>query len=307
MITGVRPDEHGILENRRPGGEYYWTADLLKARTLWQKARDRGLKTAAITWPVTVNAPIDFNLPEFFLKRNGGAMDLAGIESKSTPGLVQKIAAAFPSFAREWVDDRARTQALLYILKNERPSLILVHLVDLDAEAHDNGPFTRPANATLEYTDELIGRILAELPPQYVLALVSDHGFERVDRAVDLKALNPPGDLRAMAFVAVTKDPAVAEWFRRQNGVGRQIPEQELQRYAPPLGGAYVFEPAEHVIFGPKIFEIGTHGYFPTRADYRSIFILRGLGIAAQKVPEISMLSIAPRLEQVLFGAADRR
>jgi predicted AlkP superfamily pyrophosphatase or phosphodiesterase len=301
MITGLRPAEHGILGNRRPGGgDYYWSVDLLKAPTLWQKAHERGLKTAAITWPVTVDAPVDFNLPEFFLKRNGGSMDLAGIESKATRGLVEKIRAAFPSFAREWVDDRARTQALLYVLKNERPDLVLVHLVDLDAEAHDNGPFTRPANATLEYTDELLGQVIAELPSRYVLALVSDHGFERVDRALDLKALHPPGDLQVLGFLAVTRDAAVAGWLRSQSGVGRQIPEAEVARHAPALAGSLVFEPAEHVIFGPKIFEIGTHGYFPTRADYRSIFILRGPGIARRQAPETSMLSIAPRLRQIL-------
>jgi predicted AlkP superfamily pyrophosphatase or phosphodiesterase len=303
IITGARPDQHGILGNRRPaGGDYYWTVDLLKATTLWQKAHDRGLKTAAITWPVTVNGAIDFNLPEYFLKRNGGSMDLAGIESKATPGLVEKIRAAFPSFAREWVDDRARTQALLYLLKNEHPDLILVHLVDLDSDAHDSGPFTRGANATLEYTDELIGQVLAALPQPYVFALVSDHGFERVDRAVDLKALNPPGELQVMGLLAVTKNTAVVDWLRAQNGVGRQVPQEDLQQYAPALAGSFVFEPAEHVVFGTNIPEIGTHGYFPTRSDYRSVFILRGPGIAHRQAPEVSMLTIAPRLEQILFS-----
>src|SRR5262249_42333743 len=147
----------------------------LKTTTLWRKAHDRGMKTASITWPVTVDATIDFNLPEFFLKRNGPSMDLKGIESKATPGLVEKIRAAYPSFARQWVDDRARTQALLYLLKNERPDLILVHLVDLDSDAHDQGPYTRAANATLEYQDELIGEVMQALPSNYVFALVSDH------------------------------------------------------------------------------------------------------------------------------------
>src|SRR6185503_20105783 len=34
LITGVRSDQHGILGNRRSrleGGDYYWTAGLLKA------------------------------------------------------------------------------------------------------------------------------------------------------------------------------------------------------------------------------------------------------------------------------------
>jgi hypothetical protein len=139
-----------------------------------------------------------------------------------------------------------------------------------------------------------------------VFALISDHGFERVDRAVDLKALKPPGELQAMGFLGITKDAAVTEWLRKQDGVGRQIPQPEIEQYAPALAGSLVFEPAEHVIFGPKIFEVGTHGYFPTRADYRSIFILRGPGIAPGKAPEISMLAINSRLEQVLFTTAAR-
>ena len=31
LLTGVRPDQHGILGNRRPkseGGDYYWNVDL---------------------------------------------------------------------------------------------------------------------------------------------------------------------------------------------------------------------------------------------------------------------------------------
>src|SRR4030095_4491645 len=79
LITGVDPRFHGILGNRRPreeGGDYYWDVALLKTTTLWHAAREAGLETAAITRHVTVGATIDFNLPEYFQKRRGGAMDL---------------------------------------------------------------------------------------------------------------------------------------------------------------------------------------------------------------------------------------
>jgi len=182
MITGVDPRVHGILGNRRPqseGGDYYWDASLLKAKTLWQAAREAGLKTAAITWPVTVNAAIDFNLPEYFQRRRGGAMDLRSIESKATPGLVEKILKEFPSFGQEWMDDRTRALATIYLLRHEKPDLLLLHFVDLDAEAHESGPFTREANSTLEYTDELIGRILAAAPREMVIAIVNVTNFLR--------------------------------------------------------------------------------------------------------------------------------
>jgi len=193
LITGVDPRVHGILGNRRPrddGGDYYRDVSLLKTKTLWHAAREAGLKTAAITWPAPVGATIDFNLPEYFQKRRGGAMDLPSIETKATPGLVEKIAKAFPSFAQEWMDDRTRTLAVVYLLKYERPDLILLRLVDLDAEAHENSPFTREANAVLEYADELIGQRLQAAPPETAVAIVSDHGFERADRVVDVNKLH---------------------------------------------------------------------------------------------------------------------
>jgi predicted AlkP superfamily pyrophosphatase or phosphodiesterase len=149
LITGVRPDQHGILGNRRPkaeGGDYYWTASLIKAPTLWQAAHRRGWTTASVTWPVTTAAAIDFNLPEFFARRQGGSMDLQTIASKATPNLVDEISNAYPSFPQQWVDDRTRTLAVLFLLRFKHPDLLLVHLVDLDSEAHDQGPFE--ANAT---------------------------------------------------------------------------------------------------------------------------------------------------------------
>src|SRR5262249_23001134 len=145
-----------------------------------------GLKTATITWPVTVGAASDFNLPEYFGKRRGGSMDLRSMSSKSNPpDLADRIARMFPSFRQEWVDDRTRSLAVRYLLRTQRPDFMLVHLVDLDSEAHDNGPFTSEANAILEYIDELIGNVMQDTPSNYAIVIVSDHGFERIDREVN--------------------------------------------------------------------------------------------------------------------------
>lgn len=330
LISGVAPREHGILGNRRPeaeGGDYYWDVSLLKSKTLLQAARDARLRTAAITWPVTVNAPVDFNLPEYFQRRNGGAMDLRSIESKATPGLVEKITAVYPSFAQTWMDDRARSLATRYLLKYERPDLLLLHFVDLDAEAHENGPFTREANAILERTDELIGEILGEVSPRgTVVAVVSDHGFERVDKVVDINALLKQKDIQgtvdSSSELLTTKDEAVASYLRQasktaENGIGREIPPAELKEFAPHLADAAVaaFEPAAHFLFGPSsdkgIFtepnQIGVHGLWPMRRDYRSALLLWGDGIKRGLKPEASMLTIAPRFARILgvpFAAA---
>jgi predicted AlkP superfamily pyrophosphatase or phosphodiesterase len=321
LITGVSPTEHGILGNRRSkeeGGDYYWEASLLKVKTLWHVARAAGLKTAAITWPVTVTNEIDFNLPEYFQARNGGGMDLRSIEAKATPGLVAKIQQRFPSFAQEWMDDRARALATIYLLKYERPDLLLLHFVDHDAAAHHNGPFTREANAVLEYTDELLGQILAVTPAQAVVALVSDHGFERADQVVDVNQVlaqeKVAGQIEQRSGFLTTNNEAVARWLRaaaaaKQHGIGREIPKAELLRFAPALATvAAAFESAPHYLFGvtaqgqatAKPAEVGVHGLWPGRPDYRSSFILWGKGIKAARTPELSMLGIAPRLAMLL-------
>lgn len=310
LITGVTPAVHGIEWNRMPSGDYPWGVEHLKVRTLLDAAHDAGLKTAVITWPVTVDAPVDYNLPEYFKKRRGGAMDLASIESKAKPrDLVERITKAFPSFPQEWMDDRTRTLAVVYLLKHEHPDLILVHLVDLDSEEHENGPFTREAHAMLEYIDELIGQMMDALPRNAAVALVSDHGFERVDQVVNVARLSP--EVRVAGGVALAETPAAATALRAaqahsDSGVGREISKEEVLRFAPAYAkAAAVFEPAPHTQFsavkeGPAVStpkERGEHGFWPTR--YQPVFVLWGTQAKAAKLPVIEQTSIAARLAAV--------
>jgi len=322
IITGARPDQHGILNNARGTLDpalSFWSADKLKARTLWQCVGEAGLTTAAVTWPVTMNAKINWNLPEVFIRRNGGSMDLESVDKYGTPGLVAEITRAHPSFAQQWVDDRTRTLATLYLLKTKHPDLLLTHLVDLDSDAHDRGPFASEANATLARTDELIGDILKALPKDYDFALVSDHGFELLDHVANLKALaaqaGVTGDLKAMGGLVTTTDPKVAEWLRAEakkpgSDIGREVPHDELVQYAPGLSDAVVaFEPAAHVMFfgrdasGPVHVappEKGEHGFWPMRDDYRSVFLLSGPGIKPQALGAVQMISLKDRLASAM-------
>src|SRR5262245_96553 len=69
MVTGVNPAKHGILNNAvfdpdgTLGGGWYFYYDDIKAPTLFSRAREAGLRAAAVTWPVTAGAPVELNLP----------------------------------------------------------------------------------------------------------------------------------------------------------------------------------------------------------------------------------------------------
>ena len=315
IITGVTPPVHGILSNRLPDGNYPWSAHRIKVKTLLDAAHDAGLQSATITWPVTVDAPVAFDLPEYFKRRRGGAMDLATIESKSIPpDLAGKISAVFPSFPQEWMDDRTRTLAVTYLLQKQKPDLVLVHLVDLDSEEHDNAPFSHAANAILEYTDELIGRMLQAKPDNMAVALVSDHGFEEIRTEIDIRKIAADKGVEGVStrgFIAIAGNDEAATLLQQlasdpENGIGRQIPRGEIERFAPELLNAKaVYESAEGVMFGgngkdirtkPK--EIGNHGHWPTR--YRAVFLLSQPGVPPARLPEIPMTGIAGQLARVL-------
>jgi len=71
MMTGCHPENHGIDHNHplQPWvpGEYqrwYWYARELKRPSLFDVARQAGLSTAAVLWPLVSGASIQWNLPE---------------------------------------------------------------------------------------------------------------------------------------------------------------------------------------------------------------------------------------------------
>ncbi|HYP15054.1 MAG TPA: alkaline phosphatase family protein, partial [Bryobacteraceae bacterium] len=212
--------------------------------------------------------------------------------------------------------------ATKFFLRVKQPDLILVHFVDLDAEAHDNGPFTREANAKVEYTDELIGDILGVMPPDYALALVSDHGFERTDTAVNLARVltDHARDVGISTYLLVARSQAAVSAIQKLRtdaayGIGPSVPIENLKKLAPESAenALAAWEPAPHFTFAAglpgesteseifrKINRRGNHGYWPLRQDYRSVYLLWHKGIKAQRLPEIPMTSIAERFAAIL-------
>ncbi|RZK45316.1 MAG: hypothetical protein EOO94_04565 [Pedobacter sp.] len=66
MVSGVLPAKHGIYYNTPVEplgitGKWFWYYKDIKVPTLWTAAKDADLKTAGVSWPVTVGAPIDYN------------------------------------------------------------------------------------------------------------------------------------------------------------------------------------------------------------------------------------------------------
>ena len=315
MLTGLRPDQHGILGNAAGAPDpalSYWSASKIKVPTLTQCLAGAGRSVGAVNWPVTVDAKINWNLPEVYARRRGDSSDMDTVDKFGTAGLVAEIGRAYPSFPQQWLDDHSETLATIYILTRKQPDLMLLHLAETDAEQHQQGPFVPHAKALVERADELIGDILKALPKDYALAVVSDHGFEQIDHIANLKAMAAADGVTAAMTVTgglvTSSDPQAVAWLKAQSGkgeVGREVPPEELKRYAPQLSGAG-FEPAPRVMFGngkePRTISEtkGNHGFWPTRPDYHSVFLLSGPGIQPGKLGTIEMVSLKNRLAGAL-------
>jgi len=199
LVTGVWPVKHGIYSNavfdplQKNAEGWYWYSEDLRAETLWDAARKAGRKTASIQWPVTVGAKnIDWLIPEIW--RAGTPEDAKLLRALCTPGLLAEISPKLGDY-RGGFDSTSEADALRgkyaeWILENKRPSILTLHLLGLDHEEHDSGPFSAESIAVLEKLDAVIGslRETAERASRghaYV-AIVSDHGFAKVESQLNL-------------------------------------------------------------------------------------------------------------------------
>lgn len=204
LVTGVAPAEHGIHTNTVfdpegvEKGAWNWYGAQIKAPTLWDVTKAKGLTTASVLWPVSVGHPsIDYNVPEYWRVKQPSDNYL--LNAVSTPRgfleSVETIGAVFSGAAHEdgpTFDGKLAAIAIAMIEKAQ-PRFLTVHLVGLDSAQHENGPLpiNEKAREMLEQLDGLIGRMIVaerKVHPEATIAIASDHGFLPVNATVNLNA-----------------------------------------------------------------------------------------------------------------------
>ncbi len=190
MMTGVNPGTHGIVTNaawdplQQNYGGYRWYEEDILVPTLWQIARQHGLRTALIHWPVTVGAQADLLVPEYW--RASIPEDLKLLRALSTRGIFEEVDKEFPDFTAGITPplqvDAAFTDIACYVIEKMQPNLLLLHLAMVDHYEHEHGPFSPEAVAATEIADAQIARVIAAAKKagmwnSTVLVVLSDHGF----------------------------------------------------------------------------------------------------------------------------------
>lgn len=198
IVTGRRPAESGIISNtmfdpeRTLNGAWYWYSGMIKTPTLWDAAHQAGLTTAAVGWPVSVGARLDYNFPEYKVART--IDDTLLYRTLPTPGLLEEYEKDHGTlkFEGEHFDDLLSGLAAFLVQKHQ-PHLLLVHLIDLDHEQHAHGPESPEALRALEGIDAAVGKLRkavqsAGLGDKTNWLIVSDHGFYPVQKAFHAEA-----------------------------------------------------------------------------------------------------------------------
>lgn len=197
LVTGVPPAVHGIVANTLfdPGissAQWHIDASEIHAPTLWDKVRAAGLRSAAVSWPLTRNAPIDYNLPEVWFDELPRDRRSAIRKYANPPGLFDEIERNATGVLRA-VDidykhlamDANNSRALSYLIRTYRPHLAAIHLVSTDTAQHAEGREGEGVRVAVAAVDHALGTILAAVDEAGIAAtthvlVVGDHGFADV-------------------------------------------------------------------------------------------------------------------------------
>lgn len=279
LITGVRPAKHGVLANgvllrSGPGVPVRIQsdkshADMVRVRSVADLAHEQGLKTGEINWPCTrQNASFHDSFP-----------DVPDALSYTTPRLIEELMAlellternGKPAFGigspvgRDWV----WTQAACHLIKERKPNLLLVHLLNVDTTHHKFGAQTQAGYSSNSYIDLCLREIIdatkeAGIFERTTFIVVSDHGFMTTP-----KTLRPNVLLRKSGLLKVDGNRVVEARINvvPEGGIGLVYCTNPLE--GRDLQGTIrdVFEGQEgvaEVIFPNRFEELG----FPLPREY---------------------------------------
>ncbi|WP_205509625.1 alkaline phosphatase family protein [Longitalea arenae] len=214
MISGVKPLKHGVYYNTpsEPNGvtgKWIWNYENIKVPTLFSLAKERGLTSASVFWPVSVGGPATYNIPEYwYLPKEKGqerVMSKALQENANPPGLYEELEQHATGkmdeldFNGDYLgmdENFARMSA--YLIRKYKPSLLAVHLVTVDHFEHEQGRDGDKVRAAIAGVDRAIKTIReavqkAGIADKTTFIVTGDHGF------VDIHASIAPNVLLAKA------------------------------------------------------------------------------------------------------------
>lgn len=201
MITGALPIRHGIYYNTpfEPEGQtgrWYWESSSIRVPTLWDAVHAAGGTTASFSWPVSVGAPVDWNVPEIWSLTEGYGAVRPIREATTPPDLFAELERdavgelSDTDVSADWYGREARTAMMVsQVIEAHQPTLVTVHLLAVDHFEHRDGREAPSVRRAVAAVDNALGMILdaverAGIGETTAVIVTGDHGFIDIHSAL---------------------------------------------------------------------------------------------------------------------------
>lgn len=282
LVTGLRPDHHGIVDNEMndaaiPGQHFtlknraavidrrWWD----QAEPVWVTAERHGVRSATLFWP-------------------GSEADIRGVRPTVSPRFDGKLPAdARVDLLLSWLDRPA----------DQRFGFMTLYFDDVDHAGHDFGPDAPQTTTALTVVDRAIARLQDGLAARQVeadLVIVSDHGMAALskERLIRMQDIVPAGSYRdqidgpyAAMNAAPGREAELAQALLQpqqhmQCWRKQDIPARLAYGRNPRVAGFLCLaEPGWNIVFGDDAINKlkgGNHGYDNAVPEMAAIFIATG-------------------------------
>jgi len=292
ISTGKLPKDHGIISNMLPpnkNGVRHWAqmAKYIKTKTIWDAAKEKNLSTAAILWPVTNGAKIDYHLPEthtekgqnplrrfvygsFFFQLNallkyGGILVTAIIKNKLR-GMGQPAV------------DNFITAVTCDLLRRKKPDLVLVHLLAYDHMFHYAPPGEKEREIAKKAMDTNLGKLLASWGDDTVIVF-SDHSQIDIKENINLQVMYTDyvfEQCGGCAFLNKTIEGLGVSPPEEQPWFGRYLTEEEMRESGYSDKQVIGIAAKAGYCFSESNVYKGNHGYPSDYENYNVFYAVRG-------------------------------
>ncbi len=234
MITGKKPNEHGIFHNQRAdlyphgndfnimGQNWYWEYEAINCETIFDIATKNGLKVGTSCWPVTAGAKNWLNVPEIWPTTTDKAEIQKLFEKSCSKDGYDKYYNKYIS-KYTWDDNSDMvlysTDIAVDMLKKDNLDVLFCHAIILDHYRHVFGVYGKMSEEAITQMDMFTGKLLDILEETGELedtsfVVLGDHGqidiktIFNINSAFVQKGLitlgedNLPIDFKAYSFSA---------------------------------------------------------------------------------------------------------
>lgn len=199
IITGAMPARHGIYYNTMftdtgSTGTWYREEKLIQTETLWDAVHKAGMTSACLSWPVSVGAPVDYNVPESWNNDNNGTRSInpnvtpAGLFEEIQQQATGKLDYADMNLNNLAFDENISRMAA-YLIKKYKPNFTTVHIVCVDHAEHETGRYSEEVKKAVASADHAVGNIiqaleLAGISDSTTIIVTGDHGFSDIHTSI---------------------------------------------------------------------------------------------------------------------------